>query len=91
MGGCSLAQQYPNLYNVSLNKNITVSDALGNDFNNLKFRRTLLNEKKEDWEQILLKLSNFHLSNEKDMLKWKLHNSGIFQSTRCMWLSLILE
>ena len=47
------ASQFPRLYAISNNQNITVKDAFAVGLNSLSFRRALTRVKMEEWKQML--------------------------------------
>ncbi len=49
IGGKPLAEQFPDLYNITLTKKITVADVKQGGIDSIKFRRDVLGNKLRNW------------------------------------------
>ena len=78
MGNTSLACEYPSLYNVAMDKHITVAEVLGSSPINLRFRRNLVGMTRERWYHLVERLMRIHLTNEVDRFNWRLTPTGVF-------------
>nr|ABA98405.1 hypothetical protein LOC_Os12g27480 [Oryza sativa Japonica Group] len=45
---------------------------------NISFRRAIVGQKLIEWNDLILRLANITLSNEKDCFVWSLHKNGQF-------------
>jgi hypothetical protein len=61
---------FPDLFAMCQQPDITVSQVKSNT-QSVTFSRWLLGEWRENWEIILLDLTNIHLSNGVDSVTWK--------------------
>ncbi len=90
IGGRPLADQFPLLYNISLNKMVLVAKVLSEGLDNFRFRRTLTDKKLEEWISLNFLCKNVRLSNVKDTLSWKLNKSGVF-SVKSFYRALMIQ
>ena len=74
----SFASQFPHLYAISNDQNITVRDALGSSISSLSFRRNIVGPKLVEWENVRTLCDNVVLSDEDDQLVWLLTASKQF-------------
>ena len=88
LGGTSLAQQYPMLYNIVQRKQVTVANVLSTPTLNISFRRSLQGDRWDKWLELVNRLMHISLSNTQDVFVWGLTSSGIF-SVKSMYLDLI--
>ena len=90
-GDQPLGTQYPRLFRVVLDKNISISLVLGptRPFSwNLNFRRNLSDSEIEDLEGLMWSLDGLHLSpSVPDARFWSLSSSGLF-SVKSFFLAL---
>ena len=86
-----MGTQYPRLFRVVLDKNISISLVLGptRPFSwNLNFRRNLSDSEIEDLEGLMWSLDGLHLSpSVPDVIFWLLSSSGLF-SIKSFFLAL---
>jgi hypothetical protein len=88
LGDTPLSQQYESLYNIVNGKQVAVADVLGANSLNISFRRTLTPNKWVQWLELVERLMNIQLSNEKDTFVWRLTTSGGF-TVKSMYLDLL--
>ena len=88
LGTKSFQELYSYLYLVAYNRSDTVATVLNNVHPNLSFRRALVGQKLVEYQDLVAKISQVNLSNERDLVSWKLHRSGVF-TTRSMYLFLM--
>jgi hypothetical protein len=71
LSNCSLDTQYPLLYEIASNKNLTVSHAI--DYNRfyLTFTRSLSNTLQKQLISLYSSLSNIILNDQEDIIKWR--------------------
>jgi hypothetical protein len=88
LGNKSLAHQYPSLYNIMQRKGVSVASMLNQNPLNITFRRTLGDNWWRLWLQLVQRLLQVHLNDEKDMFVLSLTSSRIF-SVKSMYLDLL--
>jgi hypothetical protein len=88
LGETPLATQYPSLYNSVQHKDAYVTTILQSIPLNIQFRRSLVGERWDSWLHLVRRLMDVQLSDEPDMIHWKLSVNGIF-SVKSMYLDLI--
>ncbi|RVW93866.1 Transposon TX1 uncharacterized 149 kDa protein [Vitis vinifera] len=90
-GDQSLGTQYPRLFRVVVDKNISISSVLGPSrpfLWNLNFRRNLSDSEIEDLEGLMRSLDDLYLSpSVPDARLWPLSSSGLF-SVKSFFLAL---
>ncbi|WVZ63094.1 LOW QUALITY PROTEIN: hypothetical protein U9M48_012759 [Paspalum notatum var. saurae] len=70
--------QYPSLYNIARKKNVTVSSVFSSIPLNISFRRALVGEKLQKWEELVTKIALVQLDDQPDSLKWNVSKQGQF-------------
>lgn len=75
---CSLSVQYPQLYNLCLNKHILLSDVLNSQGESVHFGDILSGVNLIEWNQILFTLSHLSFTHEFDKLSWRWDHTGRF-------------
>ena len=88
LGDSPLSQQHASLYNIVNGKQDSVTDVLGVTPLNISFRRTLIPNKWVMWLELVERLMDVNLSNEKDIFCWKLTSSGVF-TVKSMYLDIL--
>ena len=88
MGDASLAQQYPPLYNIVQQKNVTIANVLVHVPLHIEFRRVLTGSKWTSWLHLCQRLMMVELNDEPDRFMWKPTTSGIF-SIKSMYEDLM--
>jgi hypothetical protein len=88
LGSKPLAQQYPSLYNIVQRKQVFVANVLNHNPLNISFRRNLSDNRWTPWLQLVQRLMNVQLNNEKDTFVRGLTNSGQF-TVKSMYLDLL--
>ncbi|RVW39554.1 Transposon TX1 uncharacterized 149 kDa protein [Vitis vinifera] len=90
-GGPTFGNQYPRLFRVVVDKNISISSVLGPSrpfLWNLNFRRNLSDSEIEDLEGLMRSLDDLYLSpSVPDARLWPLSSSGLF-SVKSFFLAL---
>jgi hypothetical protein len=86
LGNLSLAENYPNLYNIVQHKHVLVADLLSRVPLNISFRRTLTGVKWHKWIHLCQRLIQIQLSQDSDRFKWDLTESGVFPLDLCIWI-----
>lgn len=74
------SELYPNLYHVTYDLNHSVTQVIGNTFYNLSFRQTLVGMKLIESNDLIAKISNYKLQDERDTISWNLHRTGVFSA-----------
>ena len=87
-GNKPLAVQYPSLFNIVRHKNVLVAHVLSNKPLNIKYWRTLNDNKWLSWLRLVERLMHVTLSNVDDRFKWNLTTNGVF-TVRSMYLDLM--
>ena len=77
--------QYPSIYNIARQPHASVASVLSSKPLNISFRRALVDEKLQEWLDLVAKITNFNLVEGRDHFRWNLHNDGIF-TVRSMYL-----
>jgi hypothetical protein len=88
LGNKSLADQYTSLYNIVQRKQVSVASVLKHNPLTISFHRTLHGNRWTLWLQLLNRLLQVQLNNEKDIFVWGLTSSGIF-TVKSMYLDLL--
>ena len=79
LGPTPLKNQYPLLYNIVQQKNVSIHDVFHNSPPlNIGFRRALVGNKWDMWSHLCVRLMGVTLTNEPDTFVWKLTQTGIF-------------
>ncbi|WVZ51858.1 hypothetical protein U9M48_002961, partial [Paspalum notatum var. saurae] len=69
-GHLPLKIQYLLLYNIARNKNDTTSAVFRSTPLKIYFRRALVGDKLQKWEQLVTKMALVHLDDQPNFLKW---------------------
>jgi hypothetical protein len=88
LGDGPLASQYPSLYAIVNYKNVTVANTIKEDDLNISFRRNLADDRWLAWLDLVERLMDIHITDEKDTFIWKLTDSGQF-SVRSLYAELL--
>jgi zinc-binding in reverse transcriptase len=84
---CSLKDYYPLLYEIVINKDITVDKVIGYNRFYLYFNRPLNVVLAQQLESLYIKLSNITLTIGIDDIKWRWSNNELFSVKSCYhWL-----
>ncbi|WVZ62388.1 hypothetical protein U9M48_012144, partial [Paspalum notatum var. saurae] len=73
VGSNPLKDQFPSLYNIVHYPHKTVANVFSQMPINITFRRYLVGDKLIAWHNLLAKIANVQLSNERDAFTWRLH------------------
>jgi hypothetical protein len=89
VGGQALRESYPNLYNITSKKNVTVASVVKEVPFNMSFRRALIGTNRDHWIQ-LVRVALVQLNDREDEFIWGLNKSGLFtvQSLYKNWISI---
>jgi hypothetical protein len=88
LGNRPLADQYPSLYSIVRNKNVTVAATITTTPLNIGFRRSLTGHRWDRWLHLVQRLMPIHLNSNNDVFKWNLVESGRF-SVKSMYLDML--
>jgi hypothetical protein len=83
-----LASQFPSLYAIVNHKNVTVANTITENGLNISFRRNLDGDRWLSWLDLVERLMDIHLTDEKDTFIWKLTKSDQF-SVRSLYAKLL--
>jgi hypothetical protein len=72
----SKRRQYPNLFELAYDKDITVHKVISSNFQALTFRRRLTGVLGDDYNDLITRCSNVLLSEEEDKSVWLLGGKG---------------
>ena len=89
LGNKILKDEYPELYRITRRKNVTVASVLNSRPLNVSFRRSYLGNKLTQWLQLVSKVADVVLTNEKDAFVWSPNRNGLFtvkSMYRIWWL-----
>ena len=79
VGNLTLKEQYPSLFNLAQQKNVTVHDVFnGAPPLNISFRRALIGDRWDEWSHLCFRLMDINLVQQPDCFVWKLTETGIF-------------
>ncbi|KAG8071941.1 hypothetical protein GUJ93_ZPchr0006g45670 [Zizania palustris] len=73
-----LADQFPDLFNISLTKNISVARVFASNWSILKFRRDLVGDKFRSWHNMRKMCEPMILNDRPDRVLWSLNGNGVF-------------
>ena len=79
---------YPTIYNIVNNSYDTVAKIMSSMPLNIYFRRALVGDTSEKWEDLVAKITHITLNNERDGFVWRLHKTGQF-SVQSMYQFMI--
>jgi hypothetical protein len=74
-----LASQFPRLFHITFQKEITLFKVKGEGWGSIRFRRTLYGETLQQWEELKRLVDEVSLFEETDRVKWKIGSSGKFR------------
>ena len=78
LGNKTLKDESPELYRITRRKNVTVANVFNSRSLNVSFRRALLGNKLTPWLQLVSKVTDVALNNEKDVFVWSPNKNGLF-------------
>ena len=78
LGNKTLKDECPELYRITRRKNVTVASVLNSRPLNISFRRALLGNNLTQWLQLVSKVVDVALNNEKDVFVWSPNKNGLF-------------
>ncbi|WVZ53763.1 hypothetical protein U9M48_004664, partial [Paspalum notatum var. saurae] len=87
-GNQPLKNIYPSLFNIVRKKGATVADVMSSIPLNVSFRRGLYGERLHVWNELVGRIMNLELREERDVFKWGLNKTGVF-TVRLMYKYLI--
>jgi hypothetical protein len=76
IGDKPLKDTYPSLYHIAWDKHVMVSRVLSSRSLNISFRRSLVNNNLSHWLQLVARVSNVVLVDDKDYFKWDVENTS---------------
>jgi hypothetical protein len=88
LGAEPLASQYPSLYAIVNYKTVTVANAIKEGRLNISFRRNLVGDRWLSWLDLVERLMDIHLTDERDTFTWNLTESGQF-TVRSLYAELL--
>jgi hypothetical protein len=74
-----LASEFPRLFHITFQKEITLFKVKDGGSGSIRFRRTLYGETHQQWEELRRLVDDFQLSEDPDRVKWKIGSSGKFR------------
>ncbi|WVZ50197.1 LOW QUALITY PROTEIN: hypothetical protein U9M48_001474 [Paspalum notatum var. saurae] len=87
-GNQPLKNVYSSLFNIVRKKGTTVADVMSSIPLNVSFRRGLHGERLHAWNELVGRIMNLELREERDVFKWGLNKTGVF-TVRSMYKYLI--
>jgi hypothetical protein len=78
IGDKPLKDTYPSLYHIARDKHVTDSRVLSSRPLNISFRRSLVDNNLSHWLQLVARVSDVVLVDDKDYFKWRLTKSVFF-------------
>ncbi|WVZ49884.1 hypothetical protein U9M48_001207 [Paspalum notatum var. saurae] len=87
-GNQPLKNIYPSLFNIVRKKGATVADVMSSIPLNVSFRRGLYGERLHAWNELVGRVMNLELREERDVFKWGLYKMGVF-TVKSMYKYLI--
>jgi hypothetical protein len=76
IGDGPLAVMFPILFDLTIDKDITVNKVLSSNFDALSFRRRMTDNLQGLYDDLVALCSDYNLSNQEDKLIWRLGNKG---------------
>ena len=64
--------QYPRIYNIARRPHASVASVLSSEPLNILFRRALVDEKLQEWFDLVAKITNINLVEGRDHFRWNL-------------------
>ena len=78
MGQRLFKEQYPSICNNARQPHASVASVLSSKPLNISFRRALVDEKLQEWLDLVAKITNINLVDGRDHFRWNLNKYGIF-------------
>ena len=88
VGNSTLKVQYPSLYNIARKKHATVSSVFDRVPLNVTFRRSLQGQNLILWYELVNKIANVQLNDNKNRFRWNITSNGLF-TVQSMYRSLL--
>jgi hypothetical protein len=86
---CALKSHYPILFELTTNKNDTVTQIIGYNRFYIQFNRSLNDTLTHQLNTLYNILSTIHLDTTEDVIRWRWCNKGLFSIHSCyQWLIL---
>jgi hypothetical protein len=79
---------FPSLYNIVRKKSVSVQTVLSTIPLNVAFRRSLMGHNLQAWHNVVLMVAHVHLTNQRDLFVWGLHQNSMF-SVNSMYRALL--
>jgi hypothetical protein len=73
-----IKEQYPNLCNIVKKKSATIESIFISIPLNISFRVSLVDRNFRSWHNLLTRIENIHLNDQRDIFIWSLNSSGQF-------------
>jgi hypothetical protein len=71
-----LSSKFPNLFDITYDKNITVAKAFSSEFRAVNFRRRIYGALEDGYNCLITQCNSFSISEEEDKSDWLLGNKG---------------
>jgi hypothetical protein len=78
LGNFTLKEQYSSLYNIAGKKHISIAHVFRSAPLNITFRRALVGEKLQMWNDLVAKVAFVQLYDQHDSIKWNLTKQVTF-------------
>jgi hypothetical protein len=76
IGNCPLADKFPVLFDLALDKDISVNKVLTSNFDALSFRRRMVGNLQVFYEELVDLCAHHNLSGQEDRVRWCIGNKG---------------
>ena len=80
LGNCPLKISFPKLFNITSNPDIAVAEAFVNGQWHIEFRRQVVGDLLDEWEDLLSHLSEVELSEGRDEVFWALERTNKYSA-----------
>jgi hypothetical protein len=79
----TLKEEYSSLYNIARKKHISIAHVFRSAPLNIMFRRALVGDKLQRWNELVAKIAFVQLDDQRDSIKWNLTKQGTFTGNQC--------
>jgi hypothetical protein len=87
-GNFTLKEQYSSLYNIARKKHISVAHVFRSASLNITFRRALVGDKLQRWNELVAKVAFVQLDYQRDSIKWNITKQETF-TVKSMYQNLV--
>lgn len=78
LGNPTLADQFPRLFHLTFDKDITMAKVYSDSWGSIRFRGLLWGETLQSWQELQSKCADIQFGEEQDKVVWMLDAKGNF-------------